>query len=187
MELSVVEAAELLGVRPRALRARLARGSLAGRKVDGAWRIRREDLPLTETQRRRMAVRADQARRALDAALPTRLPHGRTLVDLDAFRAGAEVLESLRDFPEAATASEVLRAALRQTAAAAHTRDRRHKAERFDQARAMVGEAAGLLLLTGTLPPTPWVAEAVARLECQVSPALAGLARWARGRGKEQP
>ena len=60
MDLSVREAAELLGCSTRTLRARLARGEIRGHKRDGAWRIARSDLPLTEAQRDEILSRAEQ-------------------------------------------------------------------------------------------------------------------------------
>ena len=50
MDLSVREVATLLDVSVRTVRARLQRGELPGRKVEGTWRIQRQDVPLTEDQ-----------------------------------------------------------------------------------------------------------------------------------------
>ncbi len=70
MNLTVREAAVLLGRSPRTVRAQVARGVLPGRKVGGRWRLKRETLPLTEAQRRQLRRKAEAVRRAVDQALP---------------------------------------------------------------------------------------------------------------------
>ena len=52
MELSITEAATLLGRSARTVRAQVARGELPGFKRGGQWVIRKEALPLSEAQRR---------------------------------------------------------------------------------------------------------------------------------------
>lgn len=48
MELSVAQAAALVGRSPRAVRAWIASGRLAARKTERGWFVRSEELPLTE-------------------------------------------------------------------------------------------------------------------------------------------
>ena len=48
MDLTVREAATLLGCSSRSVRARLARGSLLGQKRGGYWKIPRDRLPLID-------------------------------------------------------------------------------------------------------------------------------------------
>ena len=55
MELTITEAATLLGRSPRTVRAQVARGELPGFKRGGQWVIRREALPLSEAQRAALA------------------------------------------------------------------------------------------------------------------------------------
>ena len=72
MELSVREAATLMGRSPRTVRAQLARGELPGVKRGGRWRVQRRHLPLTEDQRRALQTKADGIRQLVDDALPGR-------------------------------------------------------------------------------------------------------------------
>lgn len=70
MDLSVSEAATLLGCSPRTLRAQLQRGEIAGVKRNGQWRIARRNLRLDESQRRRLQAKADRVRDAVEEVLP---------------------------------------------------------------------------------------------------------------------
>jgi excisionase family DNA binding protein len=72
MLLSVAEAAELLGLTPRAVRGRLARGELPGRKQGRRWVIPRRALPLDAAAHRALLDRADHVREAVERALPSR-------------------------------------------------------------------------------------------------------------------
>ena len=58
MELTITEAATLLGRSPRTVRAQVARGELPGFKRGGQWVIRREALPLSEAQRAALQQKA---------------------------------------------------------------------------------------------------------------------------------
>jgi excisionase family DNA binding protein len=67
--LSVPEAAKELGITPDAVRARLHRGSLAGVKVGGTWRVflPRADEPPTGKQQDATGTRPDPDRTTTDA------------------------------------------------------------------------------------------------------------------------
>lgn len=62
MELTLKEAATILGLTERAVRARITRGSLPGHKRGGRWVIRRADLDLDPDQRRRLRDVSDTIR-----------------------------------------------------------------------------------------------------------------------------
>ncbi|MCK6504091.1 helix-turn-helix domain-containing protein [Myxococcota bacterium] len=90
MELTVREAATLLGRSPRAVRAQAARGELPAVKRGRQWLIVSEGVPLTPTQRRAVQARADSVRAVVEAALPGRDARStgdryRGLGDLEAF------------------------------------------------------------------------------------------------------
>lgn len=53
MELTIREAAPLLGRSMRALRAKIARGELQATRRGRTWILTLEDLPLSSAQRRR--------------------------------------------------------------------------------------------------------------------------------------
>lgn len=198
MELSVREAAALLGRSPRTIRAQLVRGDLSGRKRNGSWRIERRHLPLTETQRRAFQAKATAIRQAVEDALPPRLAQtrgqrSRSIADLDAFRYGARLLADLRaaeaDALRAPTqrrvAGHVERALLALAAAAQHF-DRELKLSALNRARTNLAHATALLLVEAGIPPPDPVREWVAALENQVIPAVAGFTRWVENlRGKK--
>lgn len=193
MNLSVREAATLLGRSPRTVRAQLARGELNGKKKGGRWTIERRALPLTERQREALQTKADGLRQALDEALPSSLAthHGqrtRSLADLDAFRLGAELLGKVRtetapelDESLRQRVAALLEGSLLALAEAVQQFDRELKRDATRRARAGLAHATALLLLAGPLPPGPPVLGWVSALETEVVPAVAGFARWADG------
>jgi hypothetical protein len=195
MDLSAREAATLLGRNPRTVRGQLARGELPGIKQDGRWVLRREDLPLTDSQRRALQAKAGRVRRAVENALPSRMARrqgdrSRSLADLDAFRLGAELLAEVRahgnavDGGRRAQVAEMLESGLLAVAEAAYQYDRDLKLAALNRARGDLSRAgAALLLEAGVLPGEP-VASWVAALEREVLPAVAGFARWADGLGR---
>lgn len=63
MELSLNEAARLLGKSDRQVRYLIRSGKLQARKADGRWIIRREDLPLSEGQVKAERQKAERASR----------------------------------------------------------------------------------------------------------------------------
>lgn len=184
MDLTVAEAATILGVTPRTVRSRLARGELDGRKHGKRWVISRDALPLTEAQRRAVHARAQQVRDAVDQALPGRTGRtARTLLDLDAFRLGLELYGELRATDS--SAAELLRQALLHLAEGVHVYARDHKLAALDQARASIGRASATLLLAAEDPAD--VAPLVDRLEGTVGPAISGYARWVAKLGRRSP
>ena len=189
MELSVREAATLMGRSPRTVRAQLARGDLPGVKRDGRWRVDRRHLPLTEAQRQGLQGRADEVRATVDHALSSRIARragdrSHSVADLDAFRVGAEVLTSLRaaapdTFDEATRkrACESLEASLLALSEASLHFDRRAKREALDRCRSQLARTIGLLLLTDH---DEAVAGWVRQLEHAMAPAVAGVSSHAR-------
>ncbi len=192
MELSVREAATLLGRSRRTVRSQLQSGELPGRKRGGRWHIERRDLPLTEAQRVALGARAEKIRQTVEKVLPSRMArsrsqHRRSIADLDAFRLGARVLAEIRSegageaLGEARRekVSQLVEEALLDLAEAAQLYDRRLKLEAIHRARAGLARSAAVLLLGGEIPPADPVFGWVASLESDVIPAVAGFARWA--------
>lgn len=191
MDLSVQEAATLLGVSTRAVRARLVRGELKGRKVEGKWRVDRGSLPLTEAQRRSLQARVESLKEAMDAALPGRLartPADRriSIADLGAFRAGLALLSALRSEAGAVLPS-VLRealgagveAALLEVADGFHQFDPVARKAAFDRARSAAARCAARLVIQAPDPTSEPVSSWVVHIENQLVPAIGGLARRA--------
>jgi hypothetical protein len=190
MDLTVREAATLLGCSARSVRARLARGSLPGRKKNACWTIPRDQLPLTETQRRKLQRKADAVRRAVDDVLPSRRAategqRGRSVVDLDSFRSLMAirkeiVAEGSCALPPGliARVDRDLSGALVRLAEAVLHYDCRDKLAAIAAVRRRLAHVLVLLLLAddgaADGPAFSWVH----RLEQEALPAVAGFARW---------
>lgn len=191
MELSVREAAALMGRSRRTVRAQVARGDLPGVKRNGRWHIRRDHLPLTEAQRAILQGKARSLRSAVESVLPSRLAptagrRHRSIVDLDAFRLGSELLREIRSNADEQLpggtreqAAAYLEDALLSIAEAVQQFDREVKLAALRQARSALARAtATMLLACGDPPPEP-VFSWVTALEADVIPAVGGFARWA--------
>jgi hypothetical protein len=195
MKLSAREAATVLGRNLRTVRAQLARGKIAGVKENGRWVVRREDLPLTEPQRRSLQAKADRLRRTVEDALPPRLARrrgerSRTLVDLDAFRLGAELLAEVRSGGQrlgertCSRVAAMLEGGLLAVAEAVYQYDREIKLTALNRARGQISRASAMLLLSAGIEPEAPVDRWVGVLEGEVLPAVAGFARWTDGLGR---
>lgn len=190
MELSVREAATLMGRSPRTVRAQLARGDLPGIKRGGHWRVERRHLPLTEAQRQALEAKADSIRQVVENALPSRSAtrtgeRSRSVADLDAFRRGAEVLAALRaaepgqiDEPTRRRADAALEASLLALSESALHFEHQAKREALDRCRSELARALALLLLLSRDEP---VASWIRQLEAGMAPAVAGFGRWIDG------
>ncbi len=187
MQLSVREAATLMGRSPRTVRAQLARGDLPGTKVGGQWRVERRHLPLTEEQRQALQRKSDRVRATVEDALPPRsakraADRTRSVTDLDAFRLGAEVLTALRtaettglDEATRQQACASLEAALIALTESSFHFDPPAKQKALKRCRAELACAVTLLLLADEEGDTATWAR---QLETGMAPAVAGLARW---------
>ncbi len=185
MELSVREAATLLGRSPRTVRAQAARGELPAVKRGRSWFIRQQDLPLTEPQRRAVQARADEVRACLDEALPGRAAstpgdRRRTLADLDAFRIGADLLGAMRAVQPtpggALGAARCLEEALLCLGESVQLYEREHKLEAVERARRSLGRASAHLLIGESAHAA--VQQWLLVLDTELGPRVAGWARW---------
>lgn len=186
MDLNLREAASILGIPVRTLRARVARGVIRATRDGRQWRIRRQDLPMTDAQRQVLHSRAEEVRQAVDAILPSRAAttadrRSRSLADLDAFREAAAVIGALRALPadrgrdEAVAALEAACAFLGE---ASFVYERERKLRALSDARAAIGRAVAALYVHHGIPAADPVAALVARVEGTVVPAVGGYARW---------
>ena len=189
MELSLSEAARLLGKSERQVRYLIRSGGLPAKKADGRWRIQRADLPLSEGQQRAAQVKAERAVEiALEVLQPAADSGGErrrrySVEELRAYREGAPLY---RDFLSAAGAAhpavEFLREALMLLACGCHEFQGREKAAFYSRAREQASRAVMALLLDGA----ETYREIVARCETAVLPALGGLIRQAEQRGRSR-
>lgn len=186
MELSVREAAVLTGRPSRTLRAQLARGELPGVKRNGRWVVDRRHLPLTEDQRRRLEHKAGKIRRQVDEVLPSRLAASRgdrqrSLVDLEVFRLTLDLHRDLLADKQLTNRERLLclsHDAVLALAETFHEFDREAKLQAVHRARACLAHLAAELLIDHGLPPSEPAFRWLHRLERDILPAVAGLARF---------
>lgn len=182
MDLTIREAAALLGRSPRAVRAQVARGELPGTRRGRAWILDSQKLPLTAEQHREFQPRAARVREMVDSALPSRAASTRdrkrhSAADLRPFQMGLAVLAEIR-----ASTDPVIRAvepgleiALLRLGEGAHAWPAHAKGRAFTAARRAFSRCAARLLLC----PDHEVARRLAdKLENDVLPTLSGLLRW---------
>lgn len=188
MDLSLAEAARLLGKSERQLRYLIKTGKLPARKVEGRWRLVREELPLTPGQERAEEVKRQRAARvALEVLQPAADgsdPRRRFSVrELRAYREGAPLCRSLAaelgaDHP----AARSLREALMLLACGCHEFHGRDKAGYYARAREQVSRAVMSLLLEDDEAR----GDLVEQIEQSLLPALGGLIRQAERRGRSR-
>lgn len=199
MDISLREAATIIGRKPRTLRAQLARGEIPGNKRNGRWFIAYQDLPLNEMQRRRLQVQVQEIREAVEQALPSRLTkernsRKRSLADLDTFNIGRELLLTMRSqLANTSLPIEILQKAicdveyaLTQISQGHHAFDPKEKLEKFQYGRNALSRAACHLLLHSGSSIKPPVLDWVVRIEGELLSSLAGLIRWAETRSKRK-
>jgi excisionase family DNA binding protein len=197
MLLTVDEAATLLHISPRAVRARLQRGELKGHKDGGQWRVSRAALPLTAERHRELQARADTIREVVDNALPSRAPslrpQKRHLPDLMAFRALVAILQDLRMAADVSgrpapvvrahtAADRMLETALEGIGRAWPIFAPQHRLHFLDLARSEIGGAIAWLAASGDAD----LATLAARIEDEVLPPLSGMCRSAEHRGGDR-
>lgn len=189
MELTIREAAPLLGRSARAVRAKIERGELPARRQGRVWLIPLASLPLTATQRASMQRRAEQMHAAVDDATPSRMAttrdrRTRSVGDLHAFAAGTELLREMATDQSAADAEAEVRArdlihrAMLRLCCGFVEFDAGLRATHLRAARHKLARALGLLLATPQAP-SDRVLGWCQRLEHDVIPPIGGLLRWA--------
>lgn len=185
MEITLNEAAKILGRPARTLRDQVSRGAIPGSKIGGKWVLHSDKLPLTERQRRAVQARAEEIRASVEEVLPSRAATSRaqgrrSLADLEPFRKGSSVLREMREAGERWNpAAAELEAGLLALAESNAWYDRDAKVAGIRAARACVGRSVARLLMDGDAPLAEPVPGWLETLEREVLPLLAGLSRWA--------
>lgn len=184
MELSIREAAALLGRSERTVRAQLRSGVLAGHKRGRAWLLPSEQLPLTEVQRRKQERLVGEARSALEQALPERFRRekgeARSVLNFEAFVAGIETLRGHADSLRAGAvdARSALTQALETLAAACHEFDLPARRALLRDARSTLARLVGRLHLESLSDPASDLIALAQRIEQTILPPIGGLLRW---------
>lgn len=177
MELSLTQAAQLLGKTRRQVEYLIQTGKLTAHKAGGRWRIAEADLPLSPGQREARARRGHGLRDAVDEVLERTAPRARySMRDLKAFQeARALWVACMTEIEPTHPARGYLRTALEQLALGCHRYDRKDKAAAYNQARDAASLAACALLVDG-----PDSAQSLVQgIENTLIPAIAGLMRRA--------
>lgn len=88
--LTLIEAAGLMGISPRALRTRVQNGQIPSEKREGRWMILRDSLRLSPAQIARMEARREDLRQvaleAIDQAHGPARERSYSIIDLKAFQ-----------------------------------------------------------------------------------------------------
>ena len=186
MDLSLSEAARLLGKSERQVRYLVRGGTIPARKEKGRWVIRREDLPLSEGQERAERQKTERAARLAEEILR---PEGRegkkggSVFDLHAFRDGTSLYhELLATLGAEHAAVGLLREALMLLACGYHEFEGEAKAELYAEARQHASRAVATLFLEDGEAHE----EIAGRVESLLLPALGGLIHQAEKRGRRR-
>lgn len=179
MDLDLRAAALRLGRSERTLRDQLVRGVVPGRKKQGRWVVREEDLPLDENRRVEQRRRADAVRATVESAIARRQPP-MTIEDVELFRLGRVLLHRLP--PAQSQAAEELRTGLVHLTVAHHQFENEHKATELRRARVCLARATGLLRLAAPVEGEDPAALAD-EIERELLPRLGGFIR----RASEKP
>ncbi|MEM7393038.1 MAG: helix-turn-helix domain-containing protein [Verrucomicrobiota bacterium] len=154
MELSLSDAARLLGKTQRQVRYMIKGGELPARKVRNRWLINRADLPLSEGRLKAMEVKRERALDIAEEVLRTSDKEKRvySVCDLDVFKAGREICrDALNRLGQDHVAPGLLHASLLALGRACHQYAQRDKTASFGLARDRAAEAVVELLIPGGL------------------------------------
>ncbi len=185
MDLSLSEAARLLGKSDRQVRYLIRAGKLPASKKNGRWTIRREDLPLSAKQERAARHKVDRAAQLAEEILR---PEGGdakkkySIRDLRAYREGAAIYRELAAAGADHAATELMRESLMLLACGYHEFQAANKAELYARARHQASRAAMALLLDDEEAHR----DRIERLETAFLPALGGLIHHADKRGRRR-
>ncbi len=184
MDLSLSEAARLLGKSERQVRYLIREGKLKARKDGGRWIVRREDLPLSQGQERAAKQKRQRAARMAAEILG---PDGEdakkkySIRNLRAYREGSEIYRQLTaDAGAEHAATTGMRESLMLLACGYHEFEAETKADYYARARQEASRATMALLLDDEEAHR----EKVERLESGFLPALGGLVHQAEKRGR---
>lgn len=173
MQLSLNQAAELLGKTRRQVMYMIEQGQLPGQKVGGRWMLDRDDLGLDEETERRSDAKQARFRQAVDDALKTKgKDRYYSLADLHVVPTATSVYQTLLGNGERwQKAAEHMRECLDHIAVGCH---RFHKPEKADAYRA-ARDAASLAAMEIWLQKDQSKSESLKKIEQELMPALNDL------------
>ncbi len=183
MDLSLREAAQLMGKTARQMRYLIRTGRLNARKDGARWVIARETLPLGPAQIERGLREQARLREVVETALGTAAAGEKkrrySVTDLKPFQAGQRILPQIRQALGAdSVAARRLTEALSLIACGCHSFHRRDKVLYLGRAREHACHALTALLLSDS-EQAPALAAAI---ETELLPTLGGMLRSAERR-----
>lgn len=184
MQLSIEQAAELLGKTRRQVVYMIEQGRLPAKKVGGRWTVERADLTADDATRQRSSQREARFKAAVDEALtPAGKARRYTLGDLKAVQLAAPIYRELLSRGAAAQpAAAQMRACLDHLAVGCHRYDRREKTAAYRAAR----DAASLAAIELWLAAADGEEPLLDAIEQELLAAIAGILRRSeRGGGFE--
>jgi hypothetical protein len=178
VDLSLAEAARMLGSSERQLRYMIKTGRVKAKKHEGRWLIDSSKLPMSEGQLRMREQKAAELAQTVHEALGPHLkPPGRKLYSVRDVLAFGHVLTASRTarekLGESNAAADALERAAVSLACGCHRFHPREKTDGFRDAREQVCAAVARLYLAGGAAAE----ELALGLERDVLPLLAGLLR----------
>lgn len=183
MNLSLSEAAHLLGKSDRQIRYWIKKGSLPAKKSAGRWFIRREDLPLSEGQKRAATRKVERAADLAEEILRTGSKSPKktfSVREIRAYREGAPIFHQVVEATSPAHPSvDLLKEAFMQLACGYHEFEGESKARHYAVARQHASRAAMVLLLEDEEK----FGKLAQLLESILLPAIGGLIHQAEKRG----
>jgi excisionase family DNA binding protein len=185
MDLSLEQAAQILGKTRRQLVYMIEQGKLAAKKSGGRWVIERAALAADENAAQRTAQQQARFKAVVEEALIPGQPRRYSLRDLKAVQIAAPVYHLLAGSGSGLEkAAAHMRLCLDQLALGCHRYDRGEKTAAYRSARDAASLAAVELMLCATAGNSPIPLESILeKIEQELMPALAGLLRRSeRGR-----
>jgi len=178
MDLSLREAAELMGLSVRQLRYMVQKGTVAARKEGGRWVVPKETVTLTAGQQRAVAQKSARAADVVDKLLEKKKGKHYSMLDLRAFEAGRSLYrEAKESFGEEHAVPCLLFEALMQLGCGCHAFSRNRKVAAFVMAREQVSRAAVHLFTDDGEHE-----DLGRRLETELIPRISGLIRRVESR-----
>lgn len=186
MEVSLNEAAVLMGKTPRQVRYLLQQAKITARKVDNVWVIDAESLPLNDAQKAAINARAEVVRESMSKAFEPLLQIVKkgvsqqeyTVRSLNAFKIGEVIYRVMvKELGPADEATRFLRRSLELMGQGYHSFYPDDKLEYYKAARESGASALMSMLLDGA-PDDERRQEIAHHLEGDYLPSVSGLVRY---------
>jgi excisionase family DNA binding protein len=179
MQLSLPQAAEILGKSRRQVKYLIEQGLLPATKVGGRWVLERDDLQMDEIAQQRASLKQAQLQASIEEALkPSGKKRFYTLRDIKAVQLATPLYRELLTRGDGwQKAAQHMRECLDQLAVGCHRYDRREKAAAYSAARDAASLAAIEIVLAHENNDDRTEQTLLDTIEQELMPAFAGLLR----------